>query len=1377
MRLRGLVALTAIVLTAAMAGTAQADFLGHERSFDGSGSTGGAFVKPNSVGVNFAADSVVVVDPGKPSSPVEQFDLEGNPKAFASKAGSNSLGALEVGGERDEVAIDNSGTASDGNIYVASQQPGRLYGFNAAGEPLGGNWPLQLEGACGVSVDSAGHIWAANGAANEYTPDGVPTGVALGGPACHNHWNSVGWFYSQGGFGFGGATIRIFKTFGEYPKIEDLQAAQIDDGFDIDLTTDDVYINQAKYVVVLNQASETIERFGEKEDFGSGYPGMQNSLGLAVDPATKKVYLADAGATPPRVEIFAPHPPLPPVVSEGVIKQVRSSNAVIAATINPGGGETEYSIEYGLTDKYGSTGLPSPAVPVAGRKTVPVTVNLQGLAPGSEYHYRVVAKNSTTTAFGPDRTLITYAPTPGDDKCENQLVRKQTGASGLADCRAYELASAADTGGYNVSSDLVQGETPLPGFPAATSPSKLLYTLESGSIPGSGVPTSFPDDPYVATRGENGWTTKYVGIPADGTNSSSPFASAFTDADVRLNTFAFAGPDLCSPCFGDGKTGIPVRRPDGSIVQGMAGSSDPGPGAQAKILVRKRLSTDGSHLIFGSTEPFEADAPPSGQPAIYSRDLDSGTTSPVSKDKDGANIACLSDCATDGVAELDLSADGSRVVIGQRVGEGPSGASLWHPYVNVDGASSSIDLAPTSTDGVLFYGITEDGSKAFFSSDQRLTPDDHDDSVDVFRADISATGATLTRISKGSDDSGDTDSCDPVADADHEHWNSLGSSANCDVVPVGGGGGLGRTDGSFYFVSPEQLDGPAGVADAPNLYLAKPDGDLAFVATLDSDLNVAEELTYQRRQVLGIPGFTAPGQMAVDKDSKYLYVADSATDTVSRFDQAGNPAPFSFAAPYVSGNKLTGTPERGFGLTPHSQLAIDESSGPAAGYLYVADTEGTGTVVAFKQSGEYVGGLPGPNGACGIGVSPSGVIYDITGGLGFRYKATTATPETYAQEGGFSFGYFGSCAAASDSTNSLYVQASESGPIRKLKDQNWEAGNPFTTLAEHATGLAGKSGGGGYLIDHGTSFDEFDADGTLTVGGIGSGFLVDSLGVAGTAGGNVYASDQGTQSVRVYGPPEIKYLPEISSSPIVVHGLEQPDVADSADFQVEPSGGSAAFISSMPLTAAVVGQKRQVFRYDGGSGDLDCASCNPTGVQPVDGGRLSAFGSSMASNGRVFFNSAEPLVLRDANGKVDVYQWSKADGVQLVSPGNSQFDNTLLSVSRDGTDAYFFSRNSLVPQAGNGELMKIYDARAGGGFLVPAARVPCAASDECHGAGSEPPAPLIVNTVGDKTGKGANFKPGPKKCGKGKVRKKGKCVKKKAHKKKAHKKGKRGAGQ
>jgi hypothetical protein len=44
-------------------------------------------------------------------------------------------------------------------------------------------------------------------------------------------------------------------------------------------------------------------------------------------------------------------------------------------------------------------------------------------------------------------------------------------------------------------------------------------------------------------------------------------------------------------------------------------------------------------------------------------------------------------------------------------------------------------------------------------------------------------------------------------------------------------------------------------------------------------------------------------------------------------------------------------------------------------------------------------------------------------------------------------------------------------------------------------------------------------------------------------------------------------------------------------------------------------------------------------------------------------------------------------------------------------------------------LAKIYDARSGGGFFDVPAPPPCAASDECHGAGSVAPGPPDVRTT------------------------------------------------
>jgi hypothetical protein len=133
-------------------------------------------------------------------------------------------------------------------------------------------------------------------------------------------------------------------------------------------------------------------------------------------------------------------------------------------------------------------------------------------------------------------------------------VRQQTGASLLPDCRAYELVSAANAGGYDVESDLVPGQTPFTAHPRAGN--RLLYGLHFGSTPGiAGDPPNFGLDPYVAERTANGWVSRYVGIPAEGMADPNPYGSPLLGADQALNVFAFGGKNICNPCFaGEGPT-------------------------------------------------------------------------------------------------------------------------------------------------------------------------------------------------------------------------------------------------------------------------------------------------------------------------------------------------------------------------------------------------------------------------------------------------------------------------------------------------------------------------------------------------------------------------------------------------------------------------------------------------------------------------------------------------------------------------------------------------------------------------------------------------------------------------------------------------------
>ena len=137
---------------------------------------------------------------------------------------------------------------------------------------------------------------------------------------------------------------------------------------------------------------------------------------------------------------------------------------------------------------------------------------------------------------------------------------------------------------------------------------------------------------------------------------------------------------------------------------------------------------------------------------------------------------------------------------------------------------------------------------------------------------------------------------------------------------------------------------------------------------------------------------------------------------------------------------------------------------------------------------------------------------------------------------------------------------------------------------------------------------------------------------------------------------------------------------------------------------------------------LDCASCAPTGAAPAGDAALNTFGLNLTDEGAVFFTSPDQLVLRDSNKRKDAYEWE--DGVpQLISTGNGAIDSGLVSVSADGVNAYFFTREVLVSEDQNGTAMKIYDAREFGGFPHDPPPLPCQASDECHGAGISGRAP------------------------------------------------------
>ena len=238
-------------------------------------------------------------------------------------------------------------------------------------------------------------------------------------------------------------------------------------------------------------------------------------------------------------------------------------------------------------------------------------------------------------------------------------------------------------------------------------------------------------------------------------------------------------------------------------------------------------------------------------------------------------------------------------------------------------------------------------------------------------------------------------------------------------------------------------------------------------------------------------------------------------------------------------------------------------------------------------------------------------------------------------------------------------------------------------------------------------------------------------------------------------------------NPVVVHALTQAATKSWGDFQVSFDAAKAVFASRLDLVpGADNGGHSTVYQYLTEPGSLGCVSCSPTGARAEADSTLASIGPSVTNAGTVFFDSGEALAPRDLNGKVDAYQWN--GGVpQLVSPGNSPYDTRLLGVSADGVDAFFFTRDNLALQDLNGRTMKIYDARSEGGFFVIPARLPCSASDECHGPSSVPAPPPNIGTFDGTGGQAKREK--PVRCKGKKVRKHGKCVPRKRPTKKSGK--------
>src|SRR5262249_40637124 len=334
-----------------------------------------------------------------------------------------------------------------------------------------------------------------------------------------------------------------------------------------------------------------------------------------------------------------------------------------------------------------------------------------------------------------------------------------------------------------------------------------------------------------------------------------------------LDAFAFGGAAICDPCFNGLGSNIPLRIDGGPAEPGMAGSLNPGESAPEGH-VAKSMSADGSHLVFGSTKKIET-AGAAGALTLYERDLTAKSTEVVSTDETGATLSGPD------VASLDVSSDGARVVIGKKVSTDAAGNDHYHLYLHTSGSTHSADLTPGGD--ALYSGMSADGSRVFMTTTDQLLPADTDSSADIYEAAVSGAGAvTLRLVSVNSTGTpSNSDACTPPGYPNS--WNSVAGEGKCSAVAFAGGAGVSQ-NGTFYFVSPEQLEGSEGEANQANLYVVRPGDNPEFVATIDSAATKAPQGPPNHPLANeNLTGETHSGAEAVtvDQSNGDIYVAET----------------------------------------------------------------------------------------------------------------------------------------------------------------------------------------------------------------------------------------------------------------------------------------------------------------------------------------------------------------------------------------------------------------------------------------------------------------------------------------------------------------------
>jgi NHL repeat len=473
----------------------------------------------------------------------------------------------------------------------------------------------------------------------------------------------------------------------------------------------------------------------EIQNFGSGHIGEAKGLavysncGAPCSTGSDEVLVADAGHG--EIDLFEPSKPsVPTITSESpTVAHVKSESAELRATVDPDGAEAHYRFQYGPTPCSEPGACREAPEPPAGAGVVGsgfgdrgVEQTVSGLSPATVYHVRIVVEYSLEggkvkgSLPSEERTFTTASATT---------------EAALPDGRKWELVSPPNKHGASVEPSGPEG-----GVVQAAADGEAIAYMSSGPF-GENEPEGYrgPERSQMfATRSADGWSTRDLATPntgALGGRPGLPREYQFFSSDLESGLLQPEDDTLLSP-----KASEPTiyLRHDDTCVADPAECFEPlvTGGSEGNATSKERFGSsivldgatpDGKHVLISSIKQLTEGGPKSG---LW--EWTGGVLTPVSflpggKPTEAQVFLGAGTPVGDAVGRMTATAvshDGNRVEWYEE--KNP------HLYTRDISAEQTLQvdepekgLTPKQETPATFQTASADGSKIFFTDDERLT--------------------------------------------------------------------------------------------------------------------------------------------------------------------------------------------------------------------------------------------------------------------------------------------------------------------------------------------------------------------------------------------------------------------------------------------------------------------------------------------------------------------------------------------------------------------------------------------------------------------------------------------------------------------------------